>query len=569
MANISICILRTGLAVSGQETLRYCLEGIKNVTTKVWDAVKPIFLRLAAFMSFPVDPKTQSLREGIEKAQIESLKTTLYIGLSGDDRGRKQEKLVSPSCKELEDDLMRSCHASEWGKAAALAEGVYALREKIENLSGEFVPGRVESIREDLVKLTGLPLYQRLENDDCKAINFIQYVAIKLLAANGNDALMQHGEECFGGIEDPTVTPGKLADLMHNYLKDPGFSKDTLCERIIYFVSHWEKALLSHQSGADPLKFDAGIGNPNFSAHDFDVGGKKVTFYYGPSIAGSTIFEHGVLPAYKKFGGGELRFDHQDTFVKGDLARINRAKEIAKANPTVLTYAVVGFGTKAEPTDFETSDQFFDTFIPFVKEKRTTGDNGYFIPNEVLNDEEIDEALRQAKDICCILTSNRDFGNLLVNERRKKRVRKMMKLVTDACLSRAVLKKSFSTEKKVDKSLDPDLTAFRTSGACKQDIDRGVVENIALHLFDRWATDTSPLRREEGYKIAGAVLGRAHLVEGRKIMEERFEVLEDFLHIIGYKQKKVTRIGQILNGSLVVRGKKIDQIPVDSPLEVR
>ena len=126
------------------------------------------------------------------------------------------------------------------------------------------------------------------------------------------------------------------------------------------------------------------------------------------------------------------------------------------------------------------------------------------------------------------------------------RMAKVVKLIADTCQSLAILEDSLKEEREINKNIDPDLTALRTSGACKQDIDRGVVANVALRLFSRWKSDTSPLSKKEAYEIGGAVLGRAALVEDRKILNERFQVLEDLLHFIDSAQGGVSIVAKDL-----------------------
>jgi hypothetical protein len=86
---------------------------------------------------------------------------------------------------------------------------------------------------------------------------------------------------------------------------------------------------------------------------------------------------------------------------------------------------------------------------------------------------------------------------------------------------------------KLGEKLDQDLILSRSSGACKQDIDRAIAENVAERVFFRMMKDSSPMSKEEFYSIAGAVLARAYIVEGRQIQLKRYEILSDLLHFVG------------------------------------
>jgi hypothetical protein len=129
---------------------------------------------------------------------------------------------------------------------------------------------------------------------------------------------------------------------------------------------------------------------------------------------------------------------------------------------------------------------------------------------------------------------------------------KMMQLVTDAYLTLAMTYRSLDSitpkmvQRSLDTKLDKDLTALRTSGACKQDVDRAVIENISLRLFFRWAHNPAPLHCDEVYEIAGAVLGRARMVDDRKIIGGRYQILDDLLRFIGSAQGGVSTVHSLL-----------------------
>src|SRR6185436_4087070 len=115
---------------------------------------------------------------------------------------------------------------------------------------------------------------------------------------------------------------------------------------------------------------DASEGNPNFSAHSFKIGGKELKFYYGPGPTGNPVFEHGVLPAYEKFGVFELRFNHQDTSNRHEYVRIQELQRIVDENPKVLKHALLGFDTKMKNNkhvEFDDPAQFFAAFREYLK----------------------------------------------------------------------------------------------------------------------------------------------------------------------------------------------------------
>ena len=503
------------------------------------------------------------LHDRLEKAQAATLAQSLKIVLQGPERGRTSPSPIRPSVQALKIDLVKQGGLkapSEKEQADYLAQGAVRIRYTIEKMQrGEFPRGGVQSLRSDLAALMNNPLYRKLKNADSAAINFLQYVAVKLIAVDANSVLFDFGKEFLGRSEKEKFSPQELADGMSAYLKRRGFSIDH--GRLFYSAAHPNKAERSLMSVLDPLGYDASVGNPTFSAHSFELGKKKMNFYYGPGPTGNPIFEHGVLPAYRKFGVFELRFNFQNTRDKAEALRVRDMVRIADANSDVLKHAVLGFDTKMDMTKFDSVDSFFDAYIAFVKDglreiRAKDVDNGIYISQEMLSIDQVDNALAKAREFCRVVSQNNSHWKQAMSQglHGKESMGKTMKLIADTCLCLSMLYRSFNeippemAEKALDERLDRDLTAFRTSGACKQDIDRGVVGNIALRLFFRWASDASPLTNREACEIAGAVIGRAKIAEDRKIMKERYEVLDDFLRFVGSAPRGVAQAHDLLGG---------------------
>lgn len=140
----------------------------------------------------------KSLRDDIEKAQIESVSESLHIVLSGAQRGEVRDAPIKPSVEELKQDLLGSYRETvrvapgprTKRKAEELARQTVRIREKIEALQkGKYVWGGVDGLRDDLAKALKQDLYLILKDGDSKAVNFLQYVAVKLIAVDGTEAL--------------------------------------------------------------------------------------------------------------------------------------------------------------------------------------------------------------------------------------------------------------------------------------------------------------------------------------------------------------------------------------------
>jgi hypothetical protein len=389
-------------------------------------------------------------------------------------------------------------------------------------------------------------------------------------------------------LQENAFSPTQLADFMSGYLRKPGFSYHGL-QFLLYIACHPLSAMHSAASEMDPLGYDPSEGNPPFSAHTFQSGNKKLIFYYAPGPTGNPIFEHGILPAYEKFNVFEIRFNHQDTIKKSEYYRVKEIQRIGDENPQVLRHALIGFDTKMKKNrnlQFQNARSFFANYASYVKKGVRGHENqkehsGFNIPAHLLNDAQIDHVLAKAERFCTELSQNNPFWNKkmqkkgpssLSNAARlfwkaaqgdrealyplyhpgKKRMAKMMQLVTDTYLTLAMISRSLDAitpvmvKQTLDEKLDKDLAALRTSGACKQNVDRAVVQNISLRLFFRWIENPAPLTREEVYEIIGAVFGRARLVDDRKIIEKRFVILEDLLRFIGSAPNGVMRAHALL-----------------------
>jgi hypothetical protein len=535
----------------------------------------------------------KSLKDDIEQAHIKSVSESLRIVLTGPNRGKRTSKPQELSFAKLKEDLLLS-FKKEKGidagpetkrEAAILAGKVLNIREQIKRLErGEY---RIEDLHSALSDAMNHSLYQTIKRQDSEAVNFLQFVAIKLLAADGTNALKNYGKKCLGDLKGNAFSPDQLADGMARYLAKPGFSYGAGWP--IWAACHPFSVMHAAKSEYNPLGYDGAEGNPNFSAHAFCIGDKKMIFYYGPGPTGNPIFEHGVLPAYEKFGVFELRFNHQDAMSKHEYVRIQEIQRITDENPGVLRHALLGFDTKMKNNkgvEFDDSDQFFACYRDYVKNgvrghHSRKNHSGFHIPKSLLSDEGVDTALNMAQEFCKIMSENNPYWKKAMTEKSKTgiletlryhghstignqkelyalanpgkaRMAKMMQLIADTFLTLAMLYRSFDAitpemaKKSLDERLDKDLTALRTSGACKQDVDRAVIENISLRLFFRWTHNLAPLTRDEVYEIAGAVLGRARLVDDRKIIEKRYKILDDLLRFIGSAPKGVTTAHSLL-----------------------
>jgi hypothetical protein len=521
--------------------------------------------------------KHKSLSDGIEKAQIQKLAEGLDLVIEGDLLGeiaqadRPGRTIGSFSKEELTANIFEQQDGVNEKSAAALVEKVLRIKEKIVELKakGSSFWLDVAAIREAIADVMNMQIYRDLaKNPDCYAVNFLQCLVVKLIAANGTETLREYGKECLNKArfdESPgrTFQPEELADQLSGYLNLPSFNFNSFFGEIIWAAAHPWNAIHALHSATHPLSYDSGQGNPRFSAHSFEMEGKKkIQFYYGPGPTGDPLFEYGLLPAYEKFNTFELRFNHQDTHNPKDHLRIQDA--IRMKNHQHL-HAVISFNkpwAAAICSEFQSVEDFFSSFKANVKKslrelEDPKKDRGYYIPEELLSDSAVDLALSKAEEFSKKLASESShWSSALKDSEGKKRMGTMMMLIADSFLTLGMLYYSFDgitsqmIENLANDRLDKDLYAIRSSGACKQDVDRAVIENITLRLFFRWTSDPSPLTADEVCEIAGAVFGRGRIVDDRNIKMKCYQILDDLLRFVGGipDGKGVSAAHEILKG---------------------
>jgi len=508
--------------------------------------------------------KHKSLNDGIEKAQIAKLAEGLDVIVGGNRLGeiaefnRPDPTIGHFSQEALTENILRQgIEGIDPASASEMAKKVIQIKMMIHSLrkEGSSFWLDVATVRNRIADVMNMPIYRQLaRNRDCAAVNFLQILAVKLISADGQETLREYGKECLGKEqfdEQPgrTFRPEELADQLSGYLNGVSFNVNTFCHipvgRILWSAAHPKLAMHSLHAGTHPLNYNASSMNPHFAGHSFKKEDKEFGFYYGPGPTGDPLFEFGILPAYEKFGSFELRFNHQNTNSSQDHFRI--ADALSMANKQHL-HAVVSFDkTWVDPLckKFESPEDFFTKLRVHVQGDlrelaNPKEDNGFFIPEDLLDDSQVDLALSKSEEFCEKLSAgNSHWEAQMQNETGKRRMGKMMVLIADTFLTLGMLYKSFDritpemVENCLNEKLDKDLFSIRTSGACKQNVDRAVVENISLRLFFRWASDPSPLTADEVCEIAGAVFGRARIVDDRNIQMKRYQILDDLLRFIG------------------------------------
>ncbi|GEM_PF-2956864 len=531
-----------------------------SVAIAVWAILNLFWTPIARLISYV---QHRSLFQAIEKARVQKLCECLSLVVEGHRLGQTA-RLGQPGAHfgaftndELKANILQVAGNADEKEIDRFVAQAVAIKDQIGRLQMNGTSLRVDadSVRANVAKAMRMPLYQALaQSRDCYAVNFLQFIAVKLLSSDGSEALRAYGKKKIGASEVEAKAaagfqPNELADYMTRALSGPSFNADGFLflkdSKAMWMAAHPLRAIHAISSHTHPLSYDSSYSNPHFYGHSFSESGRKVDFYYGAGPTGDPLFEFGVLPAYEKFGTFELRVNHQNIHQKADYLRI---KDALRMDGAQHLHAVLSFDkpwVKTIAAEFSGVDNFFEEFKNGVKEglreiRGPKEDNGVYIPDDLLDDAQTDLALSKAEAFCERLAAdNSHWKTAMETKEGKKRMANMMALAGDSFLTLGMLYSQFGKitpemlYNQMNDKLDKDLYAIRIAGACRQDVDRAVVENIALRLFFRWATDPSPLTENEVCEVVGAVLGRARLADNRIIQWRRYQILDDLLRFVG------------------------------------
>ena len=285
-------------------------------------------------------------------------------------------------------------------------------------------------------------------------------------------------------------------------------------------------------------------------------------FYYGPGITGSSLYEDGVIPWHQKLQAKhrlrikEVRFDYQDPRHQGESLRIFKQLEMASQSNGTLEVIPLDFN---QIRHFSEGREFFSDSVKReahcfqINSCIAQQDVGEFFNlyreyrarNHFPQGEDWERAINATERMFTGLLANgasrRYWERLSTSDKGRQRLAKMMILGVHAIYSVGATLRSLreiSSEEEIEQiqseipGEDRDLIMSRSSGACKQDIDRGPMENIALQLFFSLLHSEGGLSAREAYLIAGGVIGRARIAEGRIPLFGRYQILSDLLHFV-------------------------------------
>lgn len=413
---------------------------------------------------------------------------------------------------------------------------LFAQIRKIQGLLNKKKSGQthahMQAVRAELDKALALASYQKLKTDKSHpAVAFLHLAAHALVAQSEGMAEMEaHGAALLEGTERETGLKGLVSALGHVVSDGSVFDKDSKVTFLFWALFHPQKAFaafLGNDGDFGKSYNSYAHGNANIYLGHYEVRGTKMHFYQGPGPTGDRIFE-AHLQHLKNSGQKQLQHTLEQPGQAGEASRRLMQQAMAEAHKETMTLIATPLDGPAwnGTGPFEgvmQSIEYFAALEEYVMKdgahrKMPTNpaeDNGFYFPEEVISDSELEEAFDFSK---------RRFTEFEVYSRHyqcmgAERQNKARLLAFDTLVSLQAMVNS------------AEGGEMFFGQACKQDIDRGVVVNILSRVYIDGMNGV-PIDVAYINQIAGMLHIRPEMVDDRAILMDRFEPLFDMLQIL-------------------------------------
>ena len=428
-------------------------------------------------------------------------------------------------------------------------------RDLVALLDAPLAPGkahlRFQAVRKELRKVLQSPEYLRQRQGDGADIRFLQHLAASLkLGGRAQEPLRDVGDYLKKyGLPQTHAQDGspqthaqgslRLSKEMRQIFQGlPALKKTQIVWKLLWYCAHPQKTLhsLVGLSGASqnmkkphPLleavcKIVSAFGYHGEDYNSYDHGNeeqmigefvyqeKRMLFFLGPGLGQDREIDLAYLDYLKQNKRMHWQQSLENPDVPGEEARRKVQQTILRGYGDLFTAIsldgeeVKGFGLQ-DGNDFV--EKYYNRLDPLVQE------------NFVLPQEQRDAALMQARSLAHKITSDNNEWKMLSAPRKGAVLLSLFQLLATL----RIMKDQFS------QAGSSGVVGVR-SEACKQDIDRGVVMN-ALTLFSMEALKEDPQWDRIASLLHGVVFSRALMVDERAILPKRFEIIPNFLSVVG------------------------------------
>lgn len=526
----------------------YVFAGFAQVVVTIVGGIPKLTCQKISENFFPNRPAnhTYALKRKINQAQLKQLQTALrkFSSEHGNEIEIKLEK--GEASQSLESREKK--HAKL--KFIQLLNDIIDIINRSDSIDSNI---QAEDVLEKLDEIIQSKFYTTLQesNPNHPILLLLQNLAFAGMTADGSTALREYGRNITDIPREKTdFSFAECATIMDKILSAPFSShRNNPISDIFWGICNPLRAWHAWGSSMTPTEFNAHYGNSYFVDSKFiNPNPHSPDRTTASRIIGPTPTNKGLYRAYlshlQRNELMESRIGQQGPIKRSENERHTKLyEEYADfRNSGTLDFSIFSFDAPIMKTpsgyintqNTLTATDFIAEYKEFITKndnhRRTsskqTDDNGFNISEKGLSDDRIDDAFKTASDCFEKISINNPFWTQLsTTTKGKERLCRMMQLGTQAIMRVDMIYQGLNN------SDGPKLGIV--SEACKQDVDRGPVLNVATTLFFRLLSNSDPLTKDEMHSIIGTAVGRAMMVDDRLILWERYEVLSDLLHFIG------------------------------------
>ncbi|MCB1119610.1 MAG: hypothetical protein KDK65_06595 [Chlamydiia bacterium] len=308
--------------------------------------------------------------------------------------------------------------------------------------------------------------------------------------------------------------------LAHTFNASPACRQDNFFYGMVWCLTHPLK-LLTHIQGMGIFNNPVTGYNPYENGNVTTTGwsyqvGRNIPFYFGP---GPGIKSDRTFDAYMEKMQGEQRV-HLQHCLENPLGRGEKERrlEIGQFQETYgdhfRLYATPMNGPawemKGEFLKWDKPEEFIEKYKAFALKDLDILDKstGFYLGKDVMTEAQFVACFDKAKAFAQLPNAYQPD---------KKTLGKGLQVLVQALISLQALENL------------PEEAVF--AQACKEDIDRGVVSNIAVRLLVM-AKNGESITQESLEELVGVCFGRADLVSQKRIVQDKFEALLAFTYLL-------------------------------------
>lgn len=375
-------------------------------------------------------------------------------------------------------------------------------------------------IRKEIVELTKEPWYTSPLPVYGEARNLLQKFGVALESTTDLSSFKQYGR---GKLEPYLPTWGEelsysqFCAALEKAQADSSNNRDSRVQTAVWGAVNTSR--LWHVGGAclDPLGYNGYENQAVFMGSDLTDGEHRIQHKYSPGLTGKqSIVQTVLIPNCASRQARWVHIDNQSVHKEDERMRLAQINQIEA--PGTFYQAIISTDpTQAVTRQFEQDgdlDAYFQTLCGEGNKKirNFAQTEGIYIPETLLNDNQLNAALTVVRDIITALP---------LDGLERKEIFDVVQRTMNSVLSWAIMKKE---------QLNYKGSIFTEN--CKENIDRGPMENLGVLFLDWIAKGESTISRQDAYMQAGITLGRAQVAMNRSPQKKRMKPFINWLKVL-------------------------------------